>query len=269
MNSQISGDLPFRVSKRREMEGLVLLNTVYQAGSRLPRHRHERARFVVVLQGSFQEMYEQQSRICRPATLIIRPPLETHSENFSEAAICISIEVGANWEERLNERAGLLNASHDLRSNTISQLGLKLHREMYQTDDASHMAIEALVLEMAVEAARRREGDALNQSPRWLDQAKELLHARFPERLTIAELARAVDAHPTHLARAFRRRFGCTIGEYARHLRVEFACREILKSDLPLAQIASIAGFSDQSHFSRVFKRLTGLTPCQYRSRAR
>jgi AraC family transcriptional regulator len=192
-----------------------------------------------------------------------------HSESFSEAAVCISVEVGASWERRLNECAGLLNASFDLRSNTISQLGLRLHREMHQTDAASHMAIEAIVLEMAVESMRRREGQMRNPSPRWLDQAKELIHEKFLERLTVAELARAVDAHPTHLARAFRRRFGCTIGEYARHLRVEFACREILKSDLPLAEIASICGFSDQSHFSRVFKRLTGLTPFEYRLRTR
>ena len=60
-------------------------------------------------------------------------------------------------------------------------------------------------------------------------------------------------------------------GEYIRQLRVEYACRQLSSSSTALAEIASAAGFSDQSHFSRTFKRQIGMTPSQYRaiSRAR
>ena len=67
--------------------------------------------------------------------------------------------------------------------------------------------------------------------------------------------------HPVYLACAFRRHYRCTIGEYVRQLRVESACRELSKANTPLSQIALTAGFTDQSQFSRTFKRVIGLTP--------
>jgi AraC family transcriptional regulator len=74
-----------------------------------------------------------------------------------------------------------------------------------------------------------------------------------------------VGVHPVTLARAFRRAFGCTVGEYVRRLRIERAARQLADSDLSLAEIALGAGFSDQSHFSNLFRRHTGLSPFQFR----
>ncbi|MBA3784476.1 MAG: helix-turn-helix domain-containing protein, partial [Acidobacteria bacterium] len=53
-----------------------------------------------------------------------------------------------------------------------------------------------------------------------------------------------------------------------RRLRVENACREMIKSETSLVEIALAAGFSSQSHFSSVFKRMTGMTPAMYRANA-
>jgi AraC family transcriptional regulator len=113
--------------------------------------------------------------------------------------------------------------------------------------------------------SRQRELSSERKPPRWLEQARELIHGQFTESLTHDQIATAVAVHPVHLAGVFRRHYGCTIGEYARRLRVEFACRNISTSTAPLADIALAAGFSDQSHFSKVFKQLTGMTPAQFR----
>ena len=58
------------------------------------------------------------------------------------------------------------------------------------------------------------------------------------------------------------------IGEYVRALRIERAARELVDTDTPIAEIGLRFGFFDQSHFSRVFKRHTGLTPAAFRARA-
>ena len=86
---------------------------------------------------------------------------------------------------------------------------------------------------------------------------------------TLAALAREVGVHPVHLAHEFRRFYRESVGEYARRLRVERACAEMARSERPLSEIAADAGFYDQSHFTNVFKRHTGLTPAEFRSAAR
>ena len=86
-----------------------------------------------------------------------------------------------------------------------------------------------------------------------------------PRAPSLAELAAGVGVHPVTLARAFRRTFGCTIGEYLRRLRIERAAEQLATGTQPLAEIALAAGFADQSHFSNVFRRRVGMSPSAYR----
>jgi len=125
------------------------------------------------------------------------------------------------------------------------------------------------VLEIIAEASRRSRPTSDRQAPRWLKQARELIHARFSEKLTLAEIAQSVGVHPIYLASEFRRCYLSTVGEYVRQMRIEYACRELSTSDSSLVDIALQAGFADQSHFSKVFKRLTSLTPSQYQANFR
>jgi AraC family transcriptional regulator len=82
-------------------------------------------------------------------------------------------------------------------------------------------------------------------------------------------IGRAAHAHPVHVAQTFRRFHECTIGEYLRRLRVDFACKELVGSEKAMSEIALAAGFSDQSHFNRSFKREVGMSPSQYREAQR
>ena len=133
-------------------------------------------------------------------------------------------------------------------------------------DTASLLAIEALTLELIVELSRSSRLRPERKLPRWLTLAKETLHERSSESITLGDIAKQVDIHPVHLAREFRKVYGCTLGEYLRGLRVQFACRELSSSNRPLVDIALGAGFSHQAHFSRVFKRYTGVTPTEFRA---
>jgi AraC family transcriptional regulator len=85
----------------------------------------------------------------------------------------------------------------------------------------------------------------------------------------LEDVACIADVHPVHLARVFRRKYNCTIGEYVRRLRVEYARRRISASNDSLIEIAMTAGFTDQSHFARTFKNHLGVTPGEYRKISR
>ena len=82
-------------------------------------------------------------------------------------------------------------------------------------------------------------------------------------------LAADAGVHPAHLTRAFRRRFGRSIGSYLRLVRLEWAAHRLATSEDLLADVAGVAGFADQSHFTRLFRQHFGCTPARYRARMR
>ncbi|MFY9556511.1 MAG: AraC family transcriptional regulator [Blastocatellia bacterium] len=129
---------------------------------------------------------------------------------------------------------------------------------------ASDLTLEGLIMEMLGQVARDR-GTAETATPQWLKLAVEMVHSEFGCNLTVTKIAETVGVHPFHLSRVFRRFYHQGIGEYLSKIRVEFACEELSKSEAQLADIAFKAGFADQSHFSRVFKRVIGVTPGAFR----
>jgi AraC-like DNA-binding protein len=64
-----------------------------------------------------------------------------------------------------------------------------------------------------------------------------------------SEIAAEAGVHPGYLAREFRKHYGSTVGAYLRRMRIEYACRELMDSSVAVANIATAAGFADQSHF--------------------
>ena len=145
-------------------------------------------------------------------------------------------------------------------------LFMNLYKEFREMDAASPVAIEGITLEMLAEASRSSKAIVDRRPPQWLKQALDLLQEHFSDHLTITQIATAVGIHPVHLTREFRKFHRCTIGDYIRKLRIEQACKALAHSDFSLAQIALSAGFSDHSHFSRIFKRFLRVTPTQYRA---
>jgi len=128
--------------------------------------------------------------------------------------------------------------------------------------------IEGILLEISGEFLRLRR-HSVSRPPHWLEDAREYIRANFTQRITLENVGKAANAHPVHVAQTFRRFHNCTIGDYLRRLRLEYACRELTSGQTPLGEIALGAGFSDPSHFHRTFKREIGMSPSQYRSQSR
>ena len=99
----------------------------------------------------------------------------------------------------------------------------------------------------------------------WIPIAREYLHEHFAEKLSLRDVASAAGVHPVHLSRAFPQRFGMTLGEYVRALRIDYAARELAATKRPIADIALDAGFASQSHLTCHFRARVGVTPAAYR----
>ena len=235
-----------------------------------PKHSHKRALFCFVIQGDYTETYGRQTRECRSSTLLFHPPEELHAEYFHDSGgHSFIIEIEPQWLERMREHRALPEPSADFKDGVMQLLARRLYKEFMQLDGVSDLIIEGLMLELMGEAARHCSATGDSQPPRWLEQARDLVRAHFAESLKLADIAQAVGVHPVHLAQSFHKSYRCTVGDYVRQLRIECACRELANPDIPIVDIALAAGFCDQSHFTRTFKRLTGIAPSQYRAALR
>ena len=143
---------------------------------------------------------------------------------------------------------------------SLPQLFLTMYHKFRDMDDESLRNLEQALLE------GRSVTNSDRRFPKWLEKVKNILEQRFAEPYKLSEIAAEVGVHPVHLAREFRKHYGSSIGEYLRKVRIEYACRELMGSNEAVTKIAFAAGFADQSHFSRTFKRLCGTTPGKYRA---
>jgi AraC family transcriptional regulator len=255
------------ILRTRDVSGFRLSENLYSAKTKLPTHVHEQAQLWIALKGHCNEIYGGKLREHETLAVGFLPSDEIHTLHFPFVGMrSFGIAIAPQWLERMREYSLSLDYSVHSPRGLLAGLFIKLYKEFRQIDEASPLAIEGLALEMLAEVSRRKVKVSDRKPPRWLAQALELLREQFSEHLTIAYLATSVGVHPVHLAREFRKFYRCTIGEYIRQLRIEHACRELCMSDASLATIAAGAGFSDQSHFSRTFKRLVGMTPAEYRA---
>jgi AraC family transcriptional regulator len=216
-----------------------------------------------VLEGSLVKSFRSRTLSLGPARGLTMPVGATHGARFGPSGARIMIVKPNAMTSRI---ARYFDRLTELRGGGLRWLASRLAGELRASDAAAPLAAEGLALELL--AGTRREARAWRRAipePTWLNAAEELLRTRLGDCVRLGELADLVGVHPVHLARAFRTRYGVSVGEYGRRLRLEWAAAEVARSDTPLALIAARAGFADQSHFTRVFKQHIGATPGAYR----
>ena len=250
--------------------GFILTETLHEPSLVLPRHDHECANINLTIRGSFRETIGSRPQECGPASLLVKPAGESHANRYGDAgAHCLIIEVTPPRLESIRNYSRLFEAPTHIERGSLSTLAMRVYQELLTMDSASPVVIEGLVLEMLGEASRRQFRDAHGTAaPRWLIQARDILHEHFAEPLSLSGIAELVDVHPSHLARMFRKHYRTTVGEYVRRLRLEFAAKELAASNKSLAEIATGAGFYDQSHFCNEFRRFMNITPGKFRINA-
>jgi AraC family transcriptional regulator len=231
-------------------------------------HTHERTIFAVMLDGSFDSAISGRRLDCTPATVWTEPREEKHANYIGHAgARVLVVQPDPARLDLFAPFVSLTDEVHLLRHAGIAADARRVVTELDVADPLTPLAIDSLVLTMMTAASRLRfAGDRQTRAlPPWLARAQELLHARFRDRIQLADVAGVVGVQPSHLAHAFRRHFRTTVGAYVRALRMDWAVEQLAHTDEPLAEIALAAGYSDQSHFTRECRRVRGVSPGEYR----
>jgi AraC family transcriptional regulator len=99
----------------------------------------------------------------------------------------------------------------------------------------------------------------------WITQLYELLHDEYNCNWSLASLSEKLKVHPVTISKYFPKYFQTNIGDYVRKIKTGRSLTDLSKKSIAIEDIAVKYGFVDNAHFTRVFKKHTGITPSQYR----
>lgn len=104
--------------------------------------------------------------------------------------------------------------------------------------------------------------------PTWAKELKDIIQDHIDTNLSLKEISKGLDISPSYLSREFSKYFeDLSFGDYIRKQRIEKAIELMQNKSYSLTDIAYLTGFSDQSHFTRIFKKNTGQNPSAYRKK--
>lgn len=241
----------------------------YDPGSRLPSHAHSTDSITVGLAGQFRETIDGREYVGAPMTLLFRPAGATHTNRYGRERVrqlLFGFAPGMLEEFR---RLGALETRQPacLVGGAPAAIAVRIYRLLRSgADHVVGLDVEELLLEMLRGAEDRVRVRPSEGSADWLDRVEANVRSRLRDPPGLAELAREHDRHPVYLARAFRQRFGRSVGEHIRRLRVDRAVRILLHSHEPVGRLSFPLGFYDQSHFTRAFVDEVGIPPGRFRS---
>ncbi len=236
-----------------------------------PRHWHDELYLCAVVDGDGDFDCRGSSYSTPPGTLILLPSGEIHANRKCECSFrCMFIEFPALQkavEQFMEKAVPAIHFRPEVIHNpqTITSF-LRLHRSLespgsrLRRDSAVAFFFQRLLSQHSTPSiAPPREGDedfAVNRTKKFLDE-------HYAEQISLYDLARLTRLSPYYLHRSFCRKVGMPPHAYQLHVRVSRA-RAFLRRGRSISDAASAAGFVDQSHFTRHFKRLTGVTPGRY-----
>jgi AraC-like DNA-binding protein len=206
--------------------------------------------------------------------------LEKHKLTDPALHILAPIVRGADTDDHsmATQSAGLWAISAGLAFNTpddeeLLEKGMLIYDALYswarhlQKEKHTQSPTEKLLLQVFNTYIKEKAG-ARSKTPAWAKELKEIIQDQIDTNLSLSlkEISEGLNVNPAYVSREFSKYFdNLSYGEYIRKLRIEKAKELLQNSSQSLSEIAYLTGFSDQSHFTRIFKKFTGENPSVYR----
>ena len=162
---------------------------------------------------------------------------------------------------------GLWEGSKFIKNPSLHHTFIKIYQEFRTNDEFSNLSLDALVLNLC-DGLWEETSSKSKMEPNWMRKLEEIIYDN-DELLTLDYLSQELGIHPVHLSRSFPKYRDMTFGEFVRMQRVKKSIPLLLDSKHTLTQIAYSCGFSDQSHYTRTFKRYFNTTPLLFRKALR
>jgi AraC family transcriptional regulator len=252
-----------KVSQRWAADAVVVNRLVHTQARALPSHAHQAGFVSLMLEGEYRETAGLTQFGYHPFSCIYHPPGMDHRDEVGASGVTLlTLEFKPELFDAVDFAVVNLRPIIDLSGSQPAWELLDLYH-LISSHTGNDLDIESRAVELAFSIVKSSAHEP--RDLRSLQRAREYIHAHFTENLTLAQVARAAGVHPVYLGQIFRQEFRETLGEYLNRIRVRAAAGMLANSDLPLSAVALDLGFYDQSHFTRVFRQITGATPGMFR----
>ncbi|MBN2983116.1 AraC family transcriptional regulator [Cohnella algarum] len=223
-----------------------------------------------VVQGDIVLIPVGQSHVFRPASASGRKPLIVYNCVFAETAAVrlLGSFPGSEPIARLFEHREIRRYRD--RYGEFGRLFQRLHYEFASDRFGRESALYIGLLELLLFLCREDNevsGSGAQGANGGMEAALHALHTQFAEPLSVAKLARLAGVGERQFHRVFRKQTGMSPVEYAQTVRINEACRLLKTSRRKIADIASAVGYQDTPFFNGLFKKITGVSPREYRRR--
>jgi len=228
-------------------------------------HQHEIPYFSFVLEGHCRESNRRKTFECAVNSLLFHNTGDAHY-NIKSGRISrgFQVEIDPKWCKRFEVDLDEFPASTQIIHPAVTLLFYNLYKEARLSEATSNLTIDALLTE-AFETMRGAELKRACGKPSWVVKIDEILRENNERCPSLLDISREVGVHWAHISREFPRYFRCNFSQYSRKIKVERSLGLLRGQSVPLADIAFICGFADQSHFIRCFKNYIGVTPLDFR----
>lgn len=234
----------------------------YEPGVAHPAHDHDEMHLSIVLGGSLEERVGGAVVSAGPLSVVCKDPGVRHADRFGPRGAALArLSVGSALRELIDpgrdSRGWIWRHTPELARPFLRLVArARNSAAVYAVDDDDVVAV--------LSALTARPEPTRGAPPAWLRTAVE--RVRDGAVGSVSALARQVGVHPVYLTRCIRRWYGASGGELIRAQRLQRAAAMLIDSTATVSEVAHAAGFADEPHLHRSFRRATGQTPRAFRS---
>jgi AraC-like DNA-binding protein len=205
----------------------------------------------------FVEKYKIKEAAVHKIALIVRGADTDRHELACQSSGLWAISAGLAYNFK--------NDQELLEKGMLLYDGLYSWAKYLQKEKHTQQPFESLLLNVFNTFLKNKPGSK-KKPPAWVRELKEIIQDHIDTNLSLKELSKGLEINPSYLSREFSRYFeDLSFGDYIRKHRIEKAIALMKSSSYSLTEISYLTGFSDQSHFTRIFKKHTGENPSVYR----
>ena len=204
------------------------------------------------------EKYELTEPALKTMAVIVRGADTDRHDIASQASGLWAISAGLSY-----------NIKDD---NELLQKGMMIYDALYswarhlQKEKHTQNPVDNVFIDVYNKFIKQQS--AQKKTPDWVKELKQIIQDQIDTNVSLTEISKSLDIHPSYLSREFSKHFNnLSFGEYIRKLRIEKAIELLKNSNYALTEIAYLTGFSDHSHFTRIFKQHTGESPSAYKKK--